>query len=87
MAHINDGMAAQRYDVSLNSSRLHMVLKRHAIRVDSERLERTIPRVNEIVKKGKRKAPGFAVKILLQEMDRVIDDRFAETLESELRSL
>lgn len=56
-------------------------LKRHAICVDVERLQNALPRTRSIITKQKPK-PGMAFKVLLQELDRHIDWRFAVELEN-----
>ena len=64
------------------SGQLHGFLKKFAISVDKERLERTLPRVQQLVKDQKKAKPGYSIKTLLQELDKVVDWRLAEEMET-----
>jgi len=67
-------------NAEFDTGKLHSFLKRFALNVDSERLQRALPRVQEIVKAQKPKK-GLSFKILLQELDHEIDWRLASELE------
>lgn len=64
------------------SGHLHGFLKKFAITVDKERLERALPRVQQVLKTQKKTKPGYSMKVLLQELDRIVDWRLAEEMES-----
>ncbi|GEM_PF-2911339 len=74
-------MAAETF-VTGDSAQLHGFLKKFAINVDKAKLERTLPRVQRILKSQKKPKPGYSMKTLLQELDRVIDWRLAEEIEA-----
>jgi len=59
--------------------KIHSFLRHFAIDVDPERLQVTLPIT--IVTRRKPK-PGLAFKVLLQQLDRQIDWRFATELEN-----
>jgi hypothetical protein len=63
------------------TGQLHGFLKKFAISVDRERLERTLPRVQELLKGQKRAKPGYSMQMLLQELDKVVDLRLAQEME------
>ena len=63
------------------SGQLHGFLKKFAIHVDKSRLERVLPAVRQHLKSRKKSRPGYSMKVLLQELDRIVDWRLAEEIE------
>lgn len=65
-----------------NGKELHGFFKKFAIDVEKDRLERTLPRVRVMLRSKKKIRPGYSIRVLLQELDRMIDWRLAEELEA-----